>query len=819
MILVFLAVTILPPASAGDESDLDKYLDCSSSKIVDIVFVFDTSGSMGGEINELCAIAGEFAKDLKASRVDYRLGLVEFRDFPLSCDDRRETPCGETDDYAYKVRGDGNLTADVNTFSSWLKLLSAKGGADGPEAVLAALRHAMSDLQWRSDAEKMIIVLTDAPPHPDGDCCNAEGDTLDGTIFGLTSQGARVHVIGPEDASLKRISDDTGGQFFKIRSGLSLKPLLKEVTGAMSCSFNVETEATCESRVLEAKVQLVGKEAIPFVAGQTDAWMYLDQAGSKSRYNLSYDSAAGAYLAEVPGVCGPVELTVYGRVGDRSAVQTMRVECGACGDIAATAEEKGELSISGRVYDDSNGDGVKGADEVGLEGWEILLLKPDGGSVAQKTDRKGYYIFTGLLPGSYKAAATAQENWTATAPETSVKEVELVDVHESEIDFGYKPKHIETQPSRREPISKSFLGGRITSIQPITDGGYVLAGDYWRGPYGNGFWLIKLDELGSEVWNKTYLIGEDKVALSVLVTSDGGYILAGGPLYGNDGYIPGYAGSIHTHGASLVRTDADGNELWNRTYRDTIDEFYSIEDTIDNGYILAGKAEVKTGHGDAWIIKTDTNGNELWNRTFGSYLTRGYITPIIQTDDCAYSVHQTADKGYILAGNAGSAAWLIKTDENGNELWNRTYENGETSKFYSVHPANNGDYIIAGYTIKQAPAPNQPWDNWDGWVVKTDSRGNEIWNKTFDWGDYFDSFYSIQLSQDGGIILAGGNDANVAWLVKTDSNGNELWNRTFNWAYFSSVQPTTAGGYILVGQKDDSNYAAVMEVDADGNKW
>lgn len=63
----------------------------------------------------------------------------------------------------------------------------------------------------------MIIVVTDAGPHPDGDCCNAEGDTLDGAIFGLTDQGARVHIIRPDDAPLRRIAGDTGGQFFKIR--------------------------------------------------------------------------------------------------------------------------------------------------------------------------------------------------------------------------------------------------------------------------------------------------------------------------------------------------------------------------------------------------------------------------------------------------------------------------------------------------------------------------------------------------------------------------------------------------------------------------
>ncbi|HSD57281.1 MAG TPA: vWA domain-containing protein, partial [Methanotrichaceae archaeon] len=307
MILVFLAIIVLSPASAKDARELDKYLDCLTDKNIDIVFVFDTSNSMGGEINELRAIARDFAKDLDASRIDYRLGLVEFRDFPQSCKGSDVTACGSPGDFPYIVKGDGNLTTEIDTFNSWLKELKAGGGGSfGPEAVLAAIRHAMSDCQWRSDAEKVIIVLTDAPPHPDGDCCNAEGDTLEGTIFGLAGEGARAYVVGPENAALKRIAGDTGGQFYKIRSGVSLKPLLKEITGAMSCSFRIETEATCENKTLVAKVRLVGKEVIPYVAGQTEAWMYINQSRSSSRYNLNYDSTTGAYLAEVPGVCGPV---------------------------------------------------------------------------------------------------------------------------------------------------------------------------------------------------------------------------------------------------------------------------------------------------------------------------------------------------------------------------------------------------------------------------------------------------------------------------------------------------------------------------------
>ena len=408
MILAILAVLVLPLASSEGSADLEKYLDCLTDKKVDIVFVFDTTNSMGGEINELSAIARDFAADLEASHIDYQLGLLEFRDFPQTCDG---SSCGSPGDFAYRVKGNGTLTSEIDTFGSWMKELKAGGGGSGgPEAVLAALRHAGSDILWRDDAEKVIILLTDAGPHPDGSCCNAEGDTLDGTIFGLSGLGARVNVIGPDDASLKRIAENTGGQFYQIRSGLSLKPLLKEITGTMSCSFRVDVEATCEERTLAAEVRLVGKEAVPYKAGQTEAWMYLDQAGSKSRYNLSYDQAAGAYLTSISEVCGSVELTVYGRVGERSAVQTVQVECRTCGDAAAEAASNRPPEMIGLVAEPMS------SQEAGTAvTWTAEATDPDGDQM----------LYRFMVNDGPTTDWQAQNQWTWNASDVGTYRIEV----------------------------------------------------------------------------------------------------------------------------------------------------------------------------------------------------------------------------------------------------------------------------------------------------------------------------------------------------------------------------------------------------------
>ena len=797
VMLAVLVVLILPPASSEDAAELETYLDCTAIKKVDIVFVFDTTNSMGVEIGELRAVANKFATGLEASNIDFQLGLVEFRDFPKTCDG---FSCGSPGDFACQVKDNGTLTSDISTFSSWLKELRAGGGGSpGPEAVLTALRHAAIDITWRPDVEKAIIVLTDAGPHPDGSCCNAEGDTLEGTVFTLTDQEARVYVIGPDDASLKQIAANTGGQFYEIRSGLSLKPLLEKITQSMSCSFNVVVESACENKQLEATVQLVGKETIPYIAGQTEVWMYLDQAGSVSRYNLSYDSAEESYKAEMPGVCGPVEMTVYGRVGKRSAVQTVRVECGTCETTIAVDQG---LSISGWIFNDSNGNGIKDVDESGFENWDVNLWEgnltknpPVAGVTYEvpvtKTDKNGFYIFSFNLPGIY-TLTVFNDNWTATEPADGKKVVELVDAHESEINFGFRPMQNESLSSDMlDPFNRTFGGSGtdwISSGQPALDSGYIMAGyttSFGKG--GEDFWLLKTDSEGYESWNRTFGGAEDDLANSVATTADGGYILTGRT----------YSFGAGLGDAWLLKTDSEGDEIWNKTFGGPEhDMARSVLQSTDGGYILTGMTNsFGVEEYDAWLIRTDSEGNEIWNRTI-----RG------KGSDEGEAVQPTADGGYIIAGwtmssSSNDEAWLIKTDSKGNEVWSKTFGGDDLDRVWSIQPTTDGGYVLSGV---KTTAGNQ-----DAWLLKTDSEGNEVWNRTFS-----GSVQSAQPTMDGGYILVG------SWLIKTDSEGNEIWNRSFGWtnAFAMSVQSTTDGCYILAGWRDptdDSWMSGIEQPSAD----
>ena len=340
-----------------------------------------------------------------------------------------------------------------------------------------------------------------------------------------------------------------------------------------------------------------------------------------------------------------------------------------------------------------------------------------------------------------------------------------------------------------EAWNKTFGGTNYEvaySVQQTSDGGYILAGPKCTLPYGVGSdgWLVKTDTNGNKQWDKTFGGTGDDLAMSVQQTSDGGYILAG---Y-TDSYGVGY---WHFW---LVKINSNGNEQWSRTFGGTF--AFSVQETADGGYILAGCTySYSTGSYDFGLVKTDANGNEQWNKTFGGTYC-----------DCANSVQETADGGYILAGytesyGAGNRdVWLVKTDSKGNEQWNKTF--GGTYEDYanSVQETADGGYILAGYTESYGAGST------DGWLVKTDSDGNEQWNKTFG-GTGSNIAYFVQETADGGYILAGtrywyGAGSQDAWLVKTDANGNEQWNKTFGGSKedeAKSVQQTLDGGYILAG--------------------
>jgi hypothetical protein len=319
------------------------------------------------------------------------------------------------------------------------------------------------------------------------------------------------------------------------------------------------------------------------------------------------------------------------------------------------------------------------------------------------------------------------------------------------------------------------------SVQQTRDGGYIITGfTDLQGTRNGNAWLIKTDAKGDTVWTRTFGgTGTTSVGNSVRQTTDGGYVIAG---------------SSRPHGANgcdvlLMRTDADGDTIWTRTFgRLTEEGGTSVQQTQDGGYVfVATTSSPETSSDDVWLLKTDANGDTIWTRTYGETgLNQG---------SC---VQQTQDGGYVVVGNTNSLGaghndvWLLKTDANGDTVWTRTYGGSGSDHGESVQQTLDGEYIVTGSTTSGNMV------EWGVLLVKIDSSGGAVWTRTY--VGYDAEGRSVQQTLDGGYVITG-TDGH-ALLIKTDANGDTLWTRTFGWASTdegNSVQQTQDGGYIIAG--------------------
>lgn len=361
-----------------------------------------------------------------------------------------------------------------------------------------------------------------------------------------------------------------------------------------------------------------------------------------------------------------------------------------------------------------------------------------------------------------------------------------------------------TDASGQITFQKTF-GGSLDdygySVQQTSDGGYVIAGaSYSFGVVHDDVYLIKTTATGDTLWTKTLGLLNYDAGFSVQQTGDGGYIIAGTTNSVGAGYDDIY----------LVKTDINGDTLWIRTIgRTWYDYGYSIQQTSDGGYIITGYTDsLSSGNGDVYLIKTDAVGNSVWTKTFGG-----------GGGDDGWSVRQTTDGGYIIAGSTvsfgagGGDVYLIKTNANGDTLWTRTYGNTGDDYAFSIQQTSDGGYVIAGNTDTCSAG-----DCSNVYLIKTDAAGNTLWAKAYGTG----YGRSVKQTADGGYIIVG--EGYGVYLIKTDANGNSSWSKTFGGAGInigSSVQQTSDGGYIIAGTTNSFG-AGMLDVyliktDSNGN--
>ncbi|CAA9197335.1 hypothetical protein FLA105534_01581 [Flavobacterium bizetiae] len=425
----------------------------------------------------------------------------------------------------------------------------------------------------------------------------------------------------------------------------------------------------------------------------------------------------------------------------------------------------------------------------------------------------------------FDAQPTADYGFVLAGSSLSNKTGNKTDDNQGDLDFWIWKMNEKGDLDWQKNIGGSGFD-LLQSIKNTRDGGFILAGTsssstgFQKKEDCKGitdFWVVKLDASGGEQWQRTIGgSGQDEL-LCAFQTKDGGYIL-GGSSSSNPPVISikPNAKSITTTKADLfnkseksrgnmdywiVKLDKQGDIEWQRTYGGQYaDVLRSMEQTTDNGYILAGysnspisgdKTVSNKGIGDFWIIKINDTGEIQWQNTYGA-----------EGDDQPYVIHQTSDEGYIVGGNSnsknalttmggivsnGTDYWVLKLDRDGGVLWSKTYDFGKVDILTSLVENKDQTYLIGGYAQSENKRPregivgkamnmvNKEKDGINDYIaLKIDEKGEEIWNKTVGSAGE-DILRKLVETRDGGYLMAGTSNSSASKDKNGSIGGNDFW--------------------------------------------
>ena len=281
-------------------------------------------------------------------------------------------------------------------------------------------------------------------------------------------------------------------------------------------------------------------------------------------------------------------------------------------------------------------------------------------------------------------------------------------------------------------------------------------------PWNSHLWLIRTDANGKMLWSRLYL--NDAAQARIVVTNTGGFAVAS---YLSVGVLPTGQGNYDFR---LLRTDAAGNLLWNKSYGGgDFDRAYAVAALSDGGFVLAGETKStdlpggkkSLGGDDVWIVRTDDSGNLLWNQTYGG-----------TGDEYANAVLALADGGFAVAGITNSLDlpsgqktagkndfFLLRTDANGNVLWNRTYGGADNDSANALAGLPGGGFALAGSSFSaDLPGGSKNYGSYDIWLLNTDNGGNLVWSNTYG-GKKGESAVALAVAVDGTVVVAGSTDS------------------------------------------------------------
>jgi len=268
---------------------------------------------------------------------------------------------------------------------------------------------------------------------------------------------------------------------------------------------------------------------------------------------------------------------------------------------------------------------------------------------------------------------------------------------------------------------------------------------------------------------------------------------------------------------------AQPDTLWTTSFGWSFQEYpnsdkgTTVIETTENEYIIAGYSHAALL--DAYwplLVKTDNNGDSLWLKSYSFQSYGAFVNDAIQT----------SDGGYILTGGTVCLGledylFLLRTDENGDTLWMQTYGGDQPDEGFSVCETEEGGFIAVGATL------STPSSGADIYLVRTDPSGYLHWERTY--GGYYYIGKDIIITEDHGfIVLASAQqgiyDNTDIYLMRLNFTGDTLWTKTYYDEYNASPQeiiPTSDGNYIIVSTiycpESDTEAIYLIKTDQDGD--
>ncbi|MBT4753442.1 MAG: Ig-like domain-containing protein [Candidatus Marinimicrobia bacterium] len=357
-------------------------------------------------------------------------------------------------------------------------------------------------------------------------------------------------------------------------------------------------------------------------------------------------------------------------------------------------------------------------------------------------------------------------------------------------------------------------------VRQTNDGGYIIVGESRSTDFGEtGVCLLKIDSIGEQEWFQTYGFEwggntNSGTGNSLSLNNDGGFIIVGKTATGTGLY-----------GSSLIllKINSEGTEDW-RKIIDPNDNGssssqgsvgYSIKNSDDGGYVIAGKYYHYNWGDKAWLLKVNINGNVEWENTFDVQGTDNWAD-----NNILYDVVNAHDGGYIAVGqidrdNEQEKVWLVKVDENGAEVWNKDLDEYHNNAGYSLSVTFDGGYVIGAVLGYQSG------------IIKVDDNGDETFSSQFNTGEQVEKVCSIEETFDNGFILFSENTHQRQLnLIKTNTSGQMVWLRQFGndevlTEIGGSASQTSDGGFIITGgttRYNSEDYdILIIKTDPQGN--